>query len=116
MEYRLKVLDQEENERKISDMILEARASVSRFRLKNQELQTLYMSAYNLVTEASTAAFSAGSEFHSTVATSLLQSSEVHLSTCRRGLREAEQQLREMEAKVIHIEAKNADRQQKEGD
>lgn len=109
MEYRLEVLGNEENEKKISDLIIETRASVNKFKVKNQELQSMYMSAYNLVNEASTAAYTAGSEFHSTVATSLLQSSEIHLSKCRKDLKEAEGQLREMTAKVINAEAKHAE-------
>jgi hypothetical protein len=54
--------------------------------------------------------FLSGSEFHSTVATSLLQSSEIHLSKCRKDLKEAEGQLREMTAKVINAETKNAEK------
>ena len=36
MEYRLKVLDNEENEKKISDLIIETRASVNKFKVRNQ--------------------------------------------------------------------------------
>ncbi|XP_052064893.1 uncharacterized protein LOC127704730 isoform X2 [Mytilus californianus] len=70
-----------------------------------KELQLLYMSAYNLVNEASTAAYTAGSEFHSTVATSMIQSSDVHLSKFQRDLKDAEAEMREMEANVIHVES-----------
>jgi hypothetical protein len=36
MEFRLKVLDNEENEKKISDLIIETRASVNKFKIRNQ--------------------------------------------------------------------------------
>ena len=36
MEYRLKVLDNEENEKKMSDLIIETRASVNKFKVRNQ--------------------------------------------------------------------------------
>ncbi|XP_071121510.1 diablo IAP-binding mitochondrial protein-like [Mytilus edulis] len=105
MDYRLKVLGNGESEQKIADLIIEARASVNKLKSRNQELQLLYMSAYNLVNEASTAAYTAGSEFHSTVATSMVQSSEVHLSKFQRDLKDAEAELREMEANVIRVES-----------
>ncbi|CAC5411758.1 unnamed protein product [Mytilus coruscus] len=105
MDYRLKVLGNRESEQKIADLIIEARASVNKLKSRNQELQLLYMSAYNLVNEASTAAYTAGSEFHSTVATSMIQSSDVHLSKFQRDLKDAEAEMREMEANVIHVES-----------
>lgn len=52
-----------------------------------------------------------GSEFHSTVATNVTQSSEIHLSPYRSDLSEAQSRLREMEAKVINIESELADKQ-----
>ncbi|XP_076113641.1 diablo IAP-binding mitochondrial protein-like [Mytilus galloprovincialis] len=105
MDYRLKVLGNGESEQKIADLIIEARASVNKLKSRNQELQLLYMSAYNLVNEASTAAYTAGSEFHSTVATSMIQSSEVHLSKFQRDLNDAEAEMRKMEANVILVES-----------
>ncbi|CAG2214777.1 unnamed protein product [Mytilus edulis] len=99
MDYRLKVLGNGESEQKIADLIIEARASVNKLKSRNQELQLLYMSAYNLVNEASTAAYC------STVATSMVQSSEVHLSKFQRDLKDAEAELREMEANVIRVES-----------